>query len=431
MSLITRARLEAEDYLRWHPATRDFLHHCALRRVRWRASRDTSAILRSVNQLCAATRLAPNSEAVERLEELILESIRPLDILNVDWREFVPDVERRRIEKAVVLKPRIGPMEKGVVFVSFEEQWARLLWNCNLKEFEESYTLVLSPTWSPPHSLINVLFPSAYPGPIFCLISNTKDLNIFPRLSKRYVMVPLFASSWVNPDLYKPLPSEKRDISVFMLANFGKYKRHFLLFKALRDMPASVKVLLIGQDNGDRTGDTIMAEARAYGVEKRFELLVNVTNSAVLDAFCRSKTSVIFSHREGSCVAVAESMFANTPVGIFEDAEIGSRVYINESTGRLFQHRNLGDQLMDFITSAHKYSPRVFAEKNISTFRSTRTLNDTLKCHALATGQEWTQDIAIHHWRPDPQLLSSDDRARMQPSYDDIETRFGITIGPD
>jgi glycosyltransferase involved in cell wall biosynthesis len=300
-----------------------------------------------------------------------------------------------------------------------------------LKEFAESYTLVISPTWSPPHSLVNCLFPLAYPGPIFCLISNTRDLHIFPRLSKRYVVLPLFASSWVNPDLYKPLPFEKKDVSILMLANFGEYKRHFLLFKALRDMPASVRVLLIGQENADRTGDTIIAEARAYGVQNRFEMLVNAPNSVVLDALCRAKTTVILSQREGSCVAVVESMFADTPVGILEDAEIGSRVYINECTGRFFEHRNLGRQLMDFIGNSWKYSPRAWVEKNVSCFCSTKILNETLKTHAIATGQTWTQDIAVHHWRPDPQLISSADRARMRPTYDDIEMRFGITLGTD
>jgi glycosyltransferase involved in cell wall biosynthesis len=366
---------------------------------------------------------------MQKAEGIIHDRIRSLDMSRVDWREFVPDVQRRRIEKAVVLKPCIGPKEKGVVFISFEDQWARLLWNCNLIGFDQSYTLVLSPTWSPPHSLVNYLFPVVYPGPIFSLISNTNDLKVLPRLSKRYMMIPLFASSWVNPDLYKPVPFEKKDLDILMLANFGKYKRHFLLFKALLDMPPSVRVLLIGQENGDRNGHTIMSEARAYGVQDRFELLVNAPDHTVLDAICRAKTTVVLSHREGSCVAVVESMFANTPVGIFEDAEIGSRVYINESTGRFLQSRELGKQLMDFITSAHKYSPRAFVEGNISCFQSTKTLNDMLKAHAFATSQKWTQDIAPHHWRPDPQLVSAVDRARMQPSYDDIEMRFGITIG--
>jgi hypothetical protein len=55
MSLITRARIEVEDYLRWHPATRNILHH-ALRKAPILKSQDTSAVLRSVVQLCAAAR---------------------------------------------------------------------------------------------------------------------------------------------------------------------------------------------------------------------------------------------------------------------------------------------------------------------------------------------------------------------------------------
>ena len=431
MSMLKRIRLEAEDRLHWHTATRALFCHHALSKVRRLASQDIRGILHSIDQLCAAARLAPNAEAMQKAERRIHERIRLLDMSKVDWREYVPDVEQRSIEKAVVLKPYIGPREKGVVFISFENQWARLLWSCNLKEFAERYTLVLSPSWSPPHSLVNCLMPMAYPGPIFSLISSMNDLAIFPRISKRYVTIPLFASSWVNPDLYKPVPFEKKDIDIFMLANFGKYKRHFLLFKALKNMPASVRVLLIGQENGSRNANTIIAEARAYGVQNRIELLVNAANSTVLESFCRAKTSVILSHREGSCVSVIESMFANTPVGIFEDAEIGSRVYINESTGRYFQHRRLGEQLMDFIGNAHKYSPRAFAEQNLSCFTSTTILNDKLASHALATGQQWTQNIAAHHWRPDPQFVSADDRTRMRPSYDDIRERFGITLGTD
>src|ERR1700691_5615497 len=132
-------------------------------KARWSGSRDMSAILRSMDQLCAAARFAPDSEAMQQAEEMIQEYVRPLDMSKVPWREFVPGVEKRHIEKAVILKPRISAKEKGVVFISFEDQWARLMWGCNLKEFADSYTLVLSPTWSPPHCLINYLFPVAYP----------------------------------------------------------------------------------------------------------------------------------------------------------------------------------------------------------------------------------------------------------------------------
>jgi len=373
--------------------------------------------------------LAPNPQIMQRIEAMIRERIRLLDLLNVDWPTILPNIGRRRIEKSVILKPHVGPKEKGVVFISFEDQWARLLWNCNLREFAKRYMLVLSPAWSPPHSLINCLFPEIYPGPIFCLISSLNDLEILPRLSERYVPVPLFASSWVNPMLYNPVAFEKKSLDICMLANFGKYKRHFLLFQALRNMPTSVRVLLIGQNNGDRTRDSIMTEARAYGVQDRFELIVNASDPTVLDALTKAKTTVILSRREGSCVAVAESMFANTPVGIFADAEIGSRIFINKETGRFLQRRNLSEQLMKFIETAQRYSPRSWAEKNISCFHSTKVLNDILKQHALAAGQYWTEDISAHHWRPDPQLVREYDRDRFQPAFEDIKVRFGITIG--
>jgi glycosyltransferase involved in cell wall biosynthesis len=429
MSLIGRLRIEAEDQLRWNSAVRTLLCRRALRKGSRVGPANSRLSLQFLDQLSTAARLAPNTEVMQHIESVIREHIRQLDFANVDWHEAVPNIERRRIEKSVVLKPYVGPKEKGVVFISFENQWARLLWRCNLAEFSQRYTLVVSPTWSPPHNLVNCLFPAAYPGEIFCLVSSLNDLDIFPRLSKNYIMVPLFASSWANPSLYSTVPLGEKSFDIFMLANFGKYKRHFLLFKALRDMPTAVRVLLIGQDNGNRTRDSIMAEARAYGVQNRFELLVNASHSTVLDAFCKARTSVILSRREGSCVGVAESMFANTPVGIFDNAEVGSRVFINEVTGRFLQYRNLSGQLMDFIETAHKYSPRSWAEKNISCFHSTRTLNEALKAHALATGHEWTQDIVVHHWRPDPQLVHDQDRERLGAASEDIKTRFGLTIG--
>jgi hypothetical protein len=43
------------------------------------------------------------------------------------------------------------------------------------------------------------------------------------------------------------VPFEKKDLDIVRLANFGKCKRQFALFKALRDTPRSVKVVCIGQ----------------------------------------------------------------------------------------------------------------------------------------------------------------------------------------
>ncbi|MBI3690706.1 MAG: hypothetical protein HY239_08650 [Mycolicibacterium aromaticivorans] len=376
--MLSAWKIELRDWLRFNPAIRSLLCRLRLATDATPPSNDPQAVARSIQRLCGAARLAPTHELLLQVEARLHERVRALDASRLDWREFEPDITDRRIPKAVVLKPRVSEREKGVVLFSFEYQWARLLRGVDLKEFSRSYAVVLAPTWSPPHSLVNCVFPEVFPEKVFSLISNRNDLEHFPRISAKNVMVPLFASNWVNPALYQPVPFERKDVDIFMLANFGEYKRHFALFKALRDLPRSLRVLLIGQ----------------------------------------------------SCVAVVESLFANTPVGLYEDAIIGSRYFINEHSGRLLQHDNLAGQLKDFLSAAHRFSPRQWAlETKIDSPGSTATLNRVLRENAVAAGQEWTQDIAVHHWRPDPVLLLDSDRARLRPAQEDIERRFGLKIG--
>jgi hypothetical protein len=98
----------------------------------------------------------------------------------------------------------------------------------------------------------------------------------------------------------------------------------------------------------------------------------------------------------------------------------------------LLQHADLARQLLDFIGEARGYTPRQWALANgIDCHSSTAVLNNVLRETMLAAGQEWTQDIALHHWRPDPVLVHAADRARLQPVYADINARFGLRIGTD
>ena len=69
------------------------------------------------------------------------------------------------------------------------------------------------------------------------------------------------------------------------------------------------------------------------------------------------------------------------------------------------QHTDLAGQFTGFLgDNAGQYSPRKWAESNISCFQSAAALNDILRRHALAEGQEWTQDVAAVTWCPDQQL---------------------------
>ena len=149
---------------------------------------------------------------------------------------------------------------------------------------------------------------------IFSLISHHGDIAELPHVSPKYEVVPLYASQWVLPEFFQPRPLGDRDIDLIMVANFATVKRHWALFSALRQLPARFKIHLIGQDQDGRTAQTLRQEAAWYGVADRFTIQSNVPNYMdVAAAMCRARASVILSQREGSCVVVAESMFANTP----------------------------------------------------------------------------------------------------------------------
>ena len=91
------------------------------------------------------------------------------------------------------------------------------------------------------------------------------------------------------------------------------------------------------------------------------------------------------SRREGSCVVVAESMFADTPVAILEGVVLGSRAFVNRKDRAVPSGRPAGAQLLDFIEHAEDYQPRAWAEEQISCFRSTEVLNAQLKEAASET----------------------------------------------
>jgi hypothetical protein len=428
--MLKRLKIQIKDFVRFNPAVRNFLASYILLQARRVQTAKSGDAVRIIQKLCQAARLAATDSMMLKAEAAIARQVSAIDPQQIPWGKFLPDFGSNRINKAIVLKRYVSAREKGVVFVSFDNQMARLANGTDLRQFAERYTLVLSPQWSPPHTVASYLFPLLYPDHIFCLISNLRDLGHFPRINDKYRMVPLYASNWVDPHKYSPVNFTEKDIDIFMLANFAQYKRHHALFAALRDLPRNYRVVLVGRRESGRSKESLLNEAEAFGVRDRFEIRENVSDEELQNTLVRAKTSLILSRREGSCVAVVESMFANTPVGVYEDAEVGSRVFVNEHTGRLLRRRDLAGQLKDFVDSSAKYEPRRWVMENgVSCIASSQVLNDVLKQSALNTGGEWSEDIATLRWRPNPQYCDPCEAGRLRSSYEDIERRCNITIG--
>ncbi len=380
--------------------------------------------MQRLTMLARAARLRPTLQRLTRMKPVLDACLDRIDGASLGT------AKRNDIGKGIILKPPVSAREKGVLYLTFEEQWLRFLRAGNSADIAQRYDVVLGPSTSPPPQVEMLLMAKFWPGPLYTLLSNFDDAELLRTLSPKLRPVPLLASSWVDPNDFTPHLSKMKEYDLVMLSHFDPVKRHWLMFEALRKLPRSRRILLMGVPLGGRTREHLLAEACAFGVQDRFELLVRPSRVEVMSILARGRVSVIFSKQEGACIAVTESLFANTPVGLFREARIGSKAFINEQTGRLLDRRGLARQLDAFIDEADRYRPREWAERNISCHVSLSVLNDVLRRAALEQGGEWTRDLVPIRKDLVPSYLSSADETAMRPCYEDFAKCYGLLLGP-
>lgn len=303
-----------------------------------------------------------------------------------------PPLPGTPLRHSILLKAPQGPEEPGFLLVSFESELETLLRSLRLPEIEAHYRLLFVPTWQPFFSVPLFVLAAGAEKPFYILPSAFEDLPLCREIGPLCRGLPFHAASWVREDLYRPAP---KDIDILMVANFSTYKRHWRLFEALRDLPRDLKVVLAGTPLRERTAEKLLEEAEAFGVKDRFELEVRPPD-AVLEGFLAgARVFLGLSHKEGSYVAVAEALMADTPVGMYANARIGSKAYIREETGVLFHpDRPLAPQILAFLERAHRFTPRAWAIGNISAGVNCVRLNRILQEEALGEGRPWTRDLS-------------------------------------
>jgi glycosyltransferase involved in cell wall biosynthesis len=318
--------------------------------------------------------------------------------------------------------------EKGVLYVSFEYNWLRLLQHFDLRRLLAEYFLVGASSWSPPDFPAHWALACVGPDPVFMQISNPSDMEAYARFDHNIRPIPIMASDWISSDFYEPRPHNQREIDILMVAGWSHVKRHWLLFRALRKMSRQLRVVLIGQDADDRTADDVFREAKAFGVADRIQMIQDASIDEVTKHQCNSKTSIILSAREGSCVVVAESLFADAPVAMMQKAHVGSGSYINAQTGVLLRADTMHTQLSEMLERSASFSPRAWALANITSARTTEKLNGILCDYSRERGLPWTRDIVPMCWRPDPIYVQTADNERLQGAYGTLQERHGVVV---
>ena len=335
------------------------------------------------------------------------------------------------VRSVLLLKPAGPGGEKGVLFAGNEIPWPDLADAARRTPLLERYDLVALSAWSPPKYEKLAQFIGTSRDPVLVGISNPDDMTGYALLAPAIVPIPLMASDWLNPEDFSPRPRSERDIDILMVAGWGRYKRHWLLFQALRDLPHTLNVVLIGRASGGRTVDHVRAEARMFDVRQDLTYLTDVPIHEVYAYQGRARVSVILSGREGACVAVTESFFADTPVAVMSDAHIGSKVHINAETGMLLSRDGLGRQVARFLEASDAFRPRAWAIANISCERSSARLNELLRQRAIGAGRPWTADLAPLFRRYFvPRYLRPSDEGMLASGRADLRDRYDVTLVP-
>jgi len=426
-----RAQARAHGVLNESRLLSEVVGRAVLLRAGFRSRSDA----RRLNDTLIACRRLASPSSRQRLKRAVAPWVEPQRAeewrqARIGWdryyREF--DLAKPELHTSLLLKAPGPGGEKGVLYVSFEYNIMRLIAHHDARRFLGEYLVVSASSWSPTDYGVFANYAGLSDDPLFAGISNLADIESYRVMGPAVEPVPLMASDWIDPRFYTPRPRAEREVDILMVANFTRFKRHWLLFRALKHMRPDLRVTLIGIPSPDRSADMLRAEARAFGAPQDLEILSNANIDVVTAKQCNARTSIILSKREGSCVATAECLFANTPMGLMRDAHVGSKAYINERTGVLLSERNLARELSAFLEASDTFQPRAWAMEHITCHRSSDRLNAQLRDHSLGRGRPWTRDIAPLCWRYVPSYVSADDERRLAPALEELTQRHGVRL---
>jgi len=426
---LERFRFRFHDWLYYSRLPREI--SAALHFLRGKWTRDPAAKLERAIDAYRFSSIGP-------IKQRALESIRdrtPSPIWReqkIGWSRYAEQLKDPALTRTVVLKAPGENGEKGAMLLTFEYNWLRLLAGVtDLQKLEAQYDIIFSTSSSPTNYQILALAVSSLRGTVFVQPCNYSENAEIEALHPRLRSLPMLPCDWIEPSLTTPKPPAERDVDILMVANWDLFKRQWQFFEALKSMRKDLRIVMIGQPAGRFDVDFARRTSKLFGARQNIEFYQSLTIDEVADFQSRSKISTIFSRREGCCVAVAESLMADTPVAMLSDAHVGPRAYINPQTGVLLKRRgNLGSQLQDFLDRAESFGPRAWAEANISARISTANLNRILRQNAEAEQRPWTCDLMEPCWRAHPTLKHNPEIDRLRPAYAALHSQYHNLLPP-
>jgi glycosyltransferase involved in cell wall biosynthesis len=325
--------------------------------------------------------------------------------------------------RLLVAKPW-RPGERGVLYVDYSYVFPSLAGLFDVRAIADRYHLVLEPSWSGVCAP-EILLYSRLDRPVFVETIEPRDHRVLETLDTNLTYVPVAANYWVDYRRIEPLPEQRRDIDVIMVAAWTGIKRHWRFFRTLaglRRRGHRVRVALVGY-RYDKTMDDIRGQANYFGIGDQVELFERLSQDEVSALLARSKVHVLWSRRECANRAIIEAMLADVPVIVRAGLTFGFKYpYVNDQTGRFVEEAALGDAILEMLERRASYSPRQWVLDHMTCQQATAAVEACVRSAAIECGEPWTSGVVVKTSTLDTQKYWDEaDRDRFMDDYRFLE----------
>jgi len=321
----------------------------------------------------------------------------------------------------IILKaPQSGTNERGALLVKYSEAIEALPAVFSLERLVRQYAVVLEPSWWG-YADIRFLYYIGCDARVIVQSPMIADRRFVAGLNANLVPIAVGAGDWVDPDAFVPPPDSDRYWDVVMVSSWSTFKRHDVLFKALRrlrDKGTRLSAALVGYPRDLRLDD-VRAIADRFAVRDQCTFFDSVPHSQVSEIVGRSRVSLLLSRQEGANKALYESLFVGTPVLVPAD-HLGVNVEHVRAVGQLFHDDELDDALVRMTGQSGGAATRTWAMEHTGAPRATQLLNERLRGLALAAGEPWTRDLVPKKNAPNLRYVRQQDSIDLSSKYQEL-----------
>ncbi|MEJ2669747.1 MAG: glycosyltransferase family 1 protein, partial [Gammaproteobacteria bacterium] len=187
----------------------------------------------------------------------------------------------------IILKVPSGN-ERGVLLLKYSYYFLLFLEFYDVARIQERYNIILEPSWAG-FCDETIMAYTQLPEPVFVQVYERRDRRLIDALDVNLIPLDVGPSWFVDHEVFSPpLPSEKRDIDIIMVASWSTFKRHDAVFEVLsvlRERKPDLSIALVGYP-GDLTKDDIAQMASRRGLTMGLSFYEWITPSEVAQVAC-------------------------------------------------------------------------------------------------------------------------------------------------